>query len=167
MSIEKDAPRATIEPANEVTRLAALEASWRETLGIERAIHLSEVRLKDEYRTRALAAEAERDALLAKINTPEVDDWFAGVRFEAPHQILRWGSRHDAGKNPLDWFWLIGYLAQKAAAAAILGDFEKAKHHTISTAAALLNWHRQMSGETDGMRPGIDPAERHLESAEG
>lgn len=39
--------------------LAALDASWRATLVKERTIHLNEVRLKDEYRTRMLAAEAE------------------------------------------------------------------------------------------------------------
>ncbi len=43
-----------------------------------------------------------------------------------------------------DWFWLIGYLAGKALMHALAGDRDKAKHHTISTAAALLNWHRAM-----------------------
>lgn len=87
---------------------------------------------------------AELEAL---INTPEIDDWFAGVRIEAAHQQDRWGSDYDTGKAPLDWFWLIGYLAQKAATAALAGDAEKAKHHTISTAAAMLNWHRHIAGE--------------------
>lgn len=95
--------------------------------------------------------------LEAKINTPTTGDWFDGVRLEAAHQIERWGTEHDSGKTAWDWFWLIGYLAQKAAAAAITGDAEKAKHHTISTAAALLNWHRQIAGETNAMRPGILP----------
>lgn len=95
--------------------------------------------------------------LEAKINTPLTDDWFDGVRLEAAHQQERWGSEHDAGKEALDWFWLIGYLAQKAAMSAINGDRAKAMHHTISTAAALLNWHRQISGEANGMRPGIAP----------
>jgi hypothetical protein len=102
----------------------------------------------------------------AKINTPETEDWMAGVPLEAIHQIERYGRAHDAGKTPFDWFWLIGYLAQKAAMAHLARDAEKAKHHTISTAAALLNWHRQLSGESGGLRPGIDPAERQLESAE-
>lgn len=77
--------------------------------------------------------EAGREAL----NTPELNDFAAGVVAEGQHQRVRWGSSHDAGKAPLDWFWLIGFLAQKAATAAIAGDTEKAKHHTISTAAAL------------------------------
>jgi hypothetical protein len=115
--------------------------------------------------TLRMEAWALRQA--AKLHTPETEDWFDGVRFEAGHQVLRYGAAHDAGKSPLDWFWLVGYLAQKAVTAASLADIEKAKHHTISTAAALLNWHRQLSGKTDGLRPGIDPAERRLEIAEG
>lgn len=100
-------------------------------------------------------AEAENAELEARINTPLTDDWFDGVRLEAAHQIERWSSEHDAGKSPLDWFWLIGYLAQKAAMAELAGNNFKAKHHTISTAAALLNWHRRMTGESESMRPGI------------
>lgn len=86
------------------------------------------------------------------INTPETADFMAAVPIEAAHQRDRWGSSHDAGKTPFDWFWLVGYLAQKAAAAAVAGDIEKAKHHTISTAAALANWHAALKGQTD-MRP--------------
>lgn len=108
-----------------------------------------------------LAAEVER--LRAVINTPEVDDWFAGVRIEAAHQVERWGSAHDAGKTAFDWFWLLGYLAQKAADAQVRGDAAKAKHHTISTAAALLNWHAALTGRSTAMRPGIDAAERGIE----
>jgi len=98
-----------------------------------------------------------REALRAEIiNTPETADFMAGVPLEAVHQRERWGAGHDAGKTPFDWFWLVGYLAQKAASSAVAGDTEKAKHHTISTAAALANWHAQLSGLTD-MRPGIGP----------
>jgi hypothetical protein len=93
--------------------------------------------------------------LEAQINTPETADFMKGIPLEAAHQRGRWGADHDAGKAPLDWFWLIGYLAQKAAMSAIAGDVEKAKHHTISTAAALSNWHLQLSGADNRMRPGI------------
>lgn len=79
------------------------------------------------------------------INAPETKSFMVGVPLEATHQRERWGDNHDADKGPLDWFWLIGYLSQKAATAAIEGDIEKAKHHTISTAAALANWHLSMS----------------------
>ena len=78
-----------------------------------------------------------------------------GVPLEAAHQRKRWGSKHDAGKTPSDWFWLVGYLAGKALHAHVTGDTKKALHHTISTAAALCNWHAAILGKTD-MRPGID-----------
>lgn len=108
----------------------------------------------------------ERDRLQVRvnelerlINTPETADWLQGARLEAAHQIDRWGSARDRGKSAWDWFWLIGYLAQKAAAAEIAGDVEKAMHHTISTGAALINWHKALCGADNRMRPGIDPAE--------
>lgn len=102
-----------------------------------------------------LLREVER--LTSLLNRPEVDDFIKGVPLEAAHQVERWGVQHDAGKAPLDWFWLIGFLAQKAATAAIGGDLGKAKHHTISTAAALANWHAQLAGGDNLMRTGIDP----------
>lgn len=88
------------------------------------------------------------------INTPETADFMAAVPLEAAHQRDRWGADHDQGKTPFDWFWLIGYLSQKAAAAAVAGDVEKAKHHTISTAAALANWHAALTGADTRMVPG-------------
>lgn len=92
------------------------------------------------------------------INTPETADFMAGVPLEAAHQRERWGTSHDAGKAPEDWFWLIGYLAGKALRAQNAGDVEKALHHTISTAAALANWHAAIAGVDTSMRPGIDLA---------
>lgn len=108
-------------------------------------------------------AAARIAALQAVIDTPIVAAFAEGVTMEAAHQRLRWGADHDAGKGPLDWFWLIGYLAQKATAAAIAGDRDKALHHTISTAAALANWHAALLGLDSGMRPGIDPAAQGIE----
>ena len=102
--------------------------------------------------TRGLAAAAVE----AIVNTPETVDFMSGVPLEAIHQRERWGAAHDAGKSPFDWFWLVGYLAQKAADAHVRGDAEKARHHTISTAAALANWHLALADGTD-MRPGIGP----------
>jgi hypothetical protein len=99
--------------------------------------------------------EAEISRLTALINTPEIHDFAKGVTLEAVHQREKWGSDHDAGKTVWDWFWLIGYLAQKAADAFQRGDIEKALHHTITTAAACANWHAAMLGLTN-MRPGID-----------
>lgn len=103
---------------------------------------------------RRLQAEVER--LSGLLNAPELHDFAAGVTLEAGHQRERWGADHDAGKAPLDWFWLIGFLAQKAAMSAIAGDRDKAMHHCISTSAALANWHAALLGADTRMRPGID-----------
>lgn len=117
---------------------------------------------RNEYKERAEQAETERDAavrdaerLRQLIDTPHTDDWFEAVRLEAAHQIKRWGSSHDACKEPLDWFWLLGHLGGKAARAALEGDSEKAKHHAISSSAMLLNWFRAMVGDNNSMRPGM------------
>lgn len=106
-----------------------------------------------DRKTAGLAARvAELEAL---INTPHTDDWFEGVRLEAAHQIERWGASHDAGKGPANWFWLLGYLGQKAMTAAMTGDEAKARHHIISSAAMLLNWFRAFTGDSQTMRPGL------------
>lgn len=89
------------------------------------------------------------------LDSPQTGDFLSAVRIEAAHQVARWGSAHDDGKDPADWFWLLGYLAGKALAAAVKGDREKALHHTISSAAVLMNWHRALSGNATSMRPGI------------
>ena len=110
--------------------------------------------LSDHAATVAeLRAEVER--LNAIVNTPQANDFLRAVSTEAEHQRQRWGSDHDAGKTPADWFWLVGYLAGKALHAHGAGDTTKAEHHIITTAAALANWHLSMFGKTD-MRPGID-----------
>jgi len=103
--------------------------------------------------------------LKKKLDTPELVDFSRGVISEAQHQRAAWGSDHDAGKSPEDWFWLLGYLGGKALAAYKRGDTDKALHHTISSAAALANWHAAILGQTN-MRPGIDPAEHGLEGVE-
>ncbi|MDY1046619.1 hypothetical protein SOM55_07385 [Pseudomonas coleopterorum] len=95
-------------------------------------------------------AEAEK-----LLNSPELHDFAKGVVNEAAHQRGRWASDHDSGKSPADWFWLIGYLAQKAMTAQMAGNTDKALHHCISTAAALNNWHAAISGANSDMRPGI------------
>lgn len=107
----------------------------------------------------AVEAEAELKALLALIDTPQTADWLTAVPLEAAHQIKRWGSDHDRGKEPSDWYWLLGWLGGKALMAVLRGDLEKAKHHTISCGAVLLNWHRRLCGEDLTFQPGIVPPE--------
>lgn len=111
--------------------------------------------------TDAAATDAliELERLRALLNTPELHDFAKGVALEAAHQREKWGSSHDGGKAPADWFWLIGYLAQKAMMSQIGGETNKALHHTITTAAAMANWHAAMLGQTE-MRPGIESPAR-------
>jgi len=102
---------------------------------------------------------AEIDRLRTLLDTPHIDNFLEAVRVEAAHQVERWSAEHDEGKSPTDWFWLLGWLAGKAAHAAVKGDLPKALHHTISSAGVLLNWHAHLAGARTAMRPGIaDPS---------
>lgn len=140
-----DAEQQAVEWA-ERTR-SAREAAAISTVEAERATLRSDLARCEgevvELRARVRDLESERD-------NPETRDFLAGVAREAAHQRARWGAEHDAGKEDSDWLWLIGYLAGKA-----LHKPEKRLHHLITTAAALLNWHRHDLGKTN-MRPGID-----------
>jgi hypothetical protein len=108
--------------------------------------------------------KAEHSRLYALLNTPELTDFPKAVVLEAAHQRERWGSQHDEGKTPEDWFWLTGYLAGKALHSLKFGDVQKGLHHIITTAAVLSNWHAQLLGKCD-MRPGL-PAEKQPKVAE-
>lgn len=105
---------------------------------------------------RLLEAERERDRLHALVNSPQTKDFLSAVAAEKAHQIERWGDAHDRGKSAENWFWLVGYLAGKCLRACITGDREKALHHTISTAAALANWHEAISRDETGTGIGKD-----------
>lgn len=100
--------------------------------------------------------KTESERLTTLINTPELTDFTKGMQREAAHQRERWDTDHDDGKTAADWFWLLGYLAQKAMYAQLAGNINKALHHTITTAAACANWHAAIQGKTN-MRPGIAP----------
>ena len=132
---------------------------------------MSQYTNKDEWCYALEQQLAEKDRLLKeaqakldKINTPELIDFREAVMLEAQHQRLRWSADHDAGKQPQDWFWLIGYLSGKALRSHIDGDTDKALHHTITVAAACANWHAAVLGLTD-IRPGIDPVAKRIEAA--
>lgn len=84
------------------------------------------------------------------INNPEIQDFVKGVMLEASHQRERWGKNHDMQKSPEDWFWTLGYLAGKALQAQRAGNQEKYKHHLISSAALLANYHRQSINDLVG-----------------
>ncbi len=108
-----------------------------------------------EGNNEIIALREKVEEFNALLNTPEIEDFDKAVPLEAAHQIMRWGAEHDEGKNPEDWFWLVGYLAGKALAASRAGDLIKAKHHCISTSAVLRNWHAQLRSGISVMRPGI------------
>ncbi len=80
---------------------------------------------------------------------PETQDFTRGVELEIAHQIDRWGLEHDAKKGPADWFWTLGYLGGKALAAHQAKNFTKARHHCVTVAALMGNWHRHISAEVD------------------
>jgi hypothetical protein len=114
---------------------------------------------------KTLRAEVQRlDGLL---NHPELHSFARGVVLEGAHQIARWGTVHDRAKDPQDWYWLVGYLAGKALRAHADGDTEKALHHTISTAAALGNWHAHIRLGVGPMQPGSSDLQVFLEETFG
>lgn len=132
-------------------RMARLE---RENAELGARCHAHAVRIYELERTVVEASKA--------FDSPQTTDFLDAVRNEAAHQVSRWSAAHDDGKMPQDWFWLLGYLAGKALQSAttfnVTGkreDLDKAMHHTISSAAALMNWHAHMRGDADGFRPGI------------
>lgn len=108
----------------------------------------------------------ELNSLRKLLDTPEVEDFDKAVPLEAAHQVKRWSAEHDVGKEPEDWFWLVGYLVGKALASARMAKatsgqqselfLEKAKHHCISSAAVLRNWHAHLRTGKTTMRPGIE-----------
>lgn len=99
--------------------------------------------------------EAENARLHNLIHTPHTDDFLSAVPLEAAFQISHWGTEHDAGKTPFDWYRLIRYLAAKATRAANSGDIEKTKHHCISVSGVMLNWYRRLSGDDRTFQPGF------------
>lgn len=101
----------------------------------------------------------------ALVNNAHTSDFLEATRLEAAHQVVRWGEAHDRGKSAENWFWLVGYLAGKCLRACITGDREKALHHTISSAAALLNWHKAIGKDTTGTGIAADDDIRPVEIA--
>ena len=109
--------------------------------------------------TSALADEKmEHDLLKELLSVTEIDEFYEGVMLEAAHQRQRWGDAHDRNKSAENWFWLIGYLAGKACRSAIEGDQAKARHHTISSAAALFQWWKAILSSINGAGADADLA---------
>jgi hypothetical protein len=128
-----------------------------ELIAEKRALASELLKVKSELLKAKRALAEWQEKLEHALNTPELYDFGSGVVSEAQHQRTRWGSDHDAGKTPADWFWLVGYLAGKCLASHIAGDTDKALHHAIATAAATSNWHAAIANKSNQMRPGILP----------
>lgn len=114
-----------------------------------------------------IAARDERDRLKALLNQPETMRFLEGTRLEVAHQVERWGTVHDRAKEPADWYWLVGYLAGKALRSHIDGDHDKARHHCISSAAVLANWHTHIALGGGQFTPGASDLQQHLERTFG
>lgn len=97
------------------------------------------------------------------VSKPHNNDFVTGLIVEAAHQVEKWGEAHTRGKEPEDWLWLLGWLISKATMSHRTGDIEKAKHHCISSAAVLLQWHSFLSGHDTTFIPGDSDLQRHLE----
>ncbi|MCQ0031504.1 hypothetical protein [Burkholderia glumae] len=94
--------------------------------------------------------QSEVERLLAIIRTPHNDEFYQGVSIEEEYQRQLHGV--DLTDGRFDWtqyFWVAGYLLNKALAACISGEGngEKAKHHLVTTAALLKNWHNALTGK--------------------
>lgn len=107
-----------------------------------------------DFETNPIGTKARLEELERLINTPELEDFSRAVVLEAAHQRDRWGAEHDARKTPEDWFSLVGWLMQKGITAIHRGDRDKATHHLIATAAALNNWHAQLSEQQQNSSAG-------------
>lgn len=104
----------------------------------------------------------ELRALKTLVNSPHTLEFLESTRLETVHQIQRWGTVHDRAKEPQDWYWLLAYLSGKALRASIDGDHEKAKHHCISSAAVLANWHAAIAMVDDRFTPGDSDIQQFL-----
>jgi hypothetical protein len=86
----------------------------------------------------------ERDELLVKINTPEIDDFIEGVKLEAAHQTERWGLEKEENEPPHHYILVGSKLLGKLSVAIFDRDADKFKHHCITLAAVMHNCHRQV-----------------------
>ena len=107
------------------------------------------------WTARGISAYAKQlEAHVAELNainkTPESNEFLKGVAIEAEYQRQLHGVDTTDGRFDWhQWFWVTGYLVGKALAACKSGEGngEKAKHHLVTTAALLNNWHNALTGK--------------------
>lgn len=91
---------------------------------------------------------SEVKRLTAIINQPESDDFIKGVSIEAEFQRRKHGVDDGLSRREwMQWLWVAGYLLNKAVAACMRDDMPKAKHHLVTTAGLLANWHNVLTGK--------------------
>ena len=103
----------------------------------------------DELEKIVIQKEETIKYLESLINTPTIDNFLSGIIYESAHQVERWKDNVDRESESFNWVFLVGHLATRAAAYHEAGNKEKALHHTITTAAVCLNWHRFLKGDRD------------------
>lgn len=99
---------------------------------------------------RIAELEAEVARLTKILNTPLYRDFLEAVEREAAHQENRQEEYRDDEKSATDWYLMLGFLAGKARAAHLGGDWWKALHHTVSSAALLFHWHQAVLEQSGG-----------------
>lgn len=134
----------------------ALEAAQIRIAEFERILDgLSQDKIDGGWTARGISAYAKQlETRLAELNaiihTPESDDFLKGISIEAEYQRQLHGV--DTTEARFDWgqyFWVTGYLLNKALAACKSGEGngEKAKHHLTTAAALICNWHNALTGK--------------------
>ena len=120
-----------------------------------------------EVRAAVNALVEERDRLKALMSNSQTERFLEATRTEIAHQLQHWSAIHDRAKEPQAWFWLTRYLADRALRAHNDGALALALHHTISSAAALANWHAAISMADARMPPGGGDVQGFLARAFG
>ena len=141
--------------ADEFEGMAKAHRAMGEKQEADNYIRAAEALRSVPEQPQAGTGEPVTDPARQLISRPYIGAWTDEVIVEAAHQRDRWGADQDHGKQPEDWFWLIGYLAGKSLASHKAGDMHKARHHTVSTAAVLAHWAAAINGDESVFRPGL------------
>jgi hypothetical protein len=122
-------------------------------------------RLNPNY-ADTLRMEAWALRVAAKVNSLETENWMAGVPARGCTSDRALGCDARRRQNCMGLVladWPPGSEGRRIRPRRRRRESQASP---VSTAAVLLNWHRNLTGESTTMRPGIDPVERQIETAE-